>query len=60
MLIVVTEEVISPCDSCDYAPSLCGNDVENCLAFGKPKTVEEQYLEDIRNESHWIHEEEQP
>ena len=21
-----------PCDTCDFAPSLCGRDIENCMA----------------------------
>jgi len=56
MLIEVTEQVVAPCDDCDYAPLLCGNDVENCLAFGKPKTPEEEHLCQTHMESRWVHE----
>lgn len=56
MTIEVTVQVIAPCDDCDFAPALCGNDVENCLAFGKPKTPEQEYLYHVHRESRWIHE----
>ena len=56
MLIQTTEEVVAPCSDCDYAPAFCGNDVENCLAFGSPKTPEEEHLHHIHAESRWVHE----
>lgn len=59
MHIYVTEDVACPCDTCDYAPSLCDEDVENCLAGGRPRTTDEQYLKDCHNEEHWIYNEEE-
>ena len=54
MLIEITEQVVAPCDDCDYAPAFCGNDVENCLAHGKPKTPEQEHLYHVHRENHWV------
>ena len=55
MPIYVTDEVVLPCDTCDYAPSLCGEDIDQCFIHGRPKTPEEVETVHVKHESHFIH-----
>ena len=40
------------CNECDYAPSLCGCDVSECIKRGKPPTEDNEYE---RKETEMVH-----
>ena len=40
----LSKGVSSPCDNCDLCPSLCGLDIEYCVAYGTAQEREERAL----------------